>query len=85
MIPERSPVGGGALPGQSLQTWVVALRGRGKSDDQLAAELRNQSPPIICRVQGGLVLLDPRTVTIEEEVEMLAGVKSALRESRTGG
>lgn len=85
VIPERSPAGGGALPGQSLPTWVVALRGRGKSDDRLAAELRNQSPPIICRVQGGLVLLDPRTVTIEEEVEMLVGVKSALRESQTGG
>jgi L-seryl-tRNA(Ser) seleniumtransferase len=78
VVAEKSPVGGGSLPGQDLPTWVVALRALKQSDDQLSASLRVQQPPIIGRVQDGRVLLDPRTVQGTEEAEMLDGVKKAL-------
>ncbi len=78
VVAEKSPVGGGSLPGQDLPTWVVALRALKQSDDQLSASLRVQQPPIISRVQDGRVLLDPRTVQGTEEAEMLDGVKKAL-------
>lgn len=78
VVAEKSPVGGGSLPGQDQSTWVVSLKAKGRSDDQLAQALREQTPPVIGRVQEGKVLLDPRTVNPAEEAEFLAAVKNAL-------
>lgn len=78
VLEDQSPVGGGSLPGRDQPTWVMALKAHGRSDDQFAQALREQTPPIIGRVQEGRVLLDPRTVSPAEEAEFLAGVKKAL-------
>jgi len=59
-VEARSAVGGGSLPGQTLPTRALALRAL--SADALAARLRAGTPPIVARIQEGLVLLDPRTV-----------------------
>jgi seryl-tRNA(Sec) selenium transferase len=56
----------------------VTIRAVGRSDEELSSALRRQSPPIICRVQEGNVLVDPRTVAPSEEAEFLAAVKCAL-------
>jgi len=73
-----SPVGGGSFPGKDQPTWVVKLRAMDRSDEELSSALRRQAPPIICRVQEGYALLDPRTVEPTEEAEFLAAVKCAL-------
>jgi len=52
--------GGGALPGLGLPTRVVALRGT--PPDDLAATLRENTPPIVARVARDALLLDPRTL-----------------------
>ncbi len=72
----ESTVGGGSLPGETLPTKVVALTV--KSPNAFAARLRQVNPPVIARVAEDRVTLDPRTVLVEEEAALLAGVRRIL-------
>ena len=74
-IPGESAVGGGSLPGQTLPTTLFSLE-RSKPDN-LLADLRAADPPLIARVQGDRVLLDPRTVLPEQD-EMLVSILDSL-------
>jgi len=79
---ERSPVGGGSLPGFELDSWVVTLRGT-QSAARTAARLRSvgeqaadpgDAAPVLARVRDDSVLLDVRTL---DETD-LAGVEAAM-------
>ncbi len=76
---DRAPVGGGSLPGFELDTWVVAVRGRPGSSGatRRAAALRAAKTPILTRVRDDAVLVDLRTLAVEE----IALVESALAEA----
>jgi L-seryl-tRNA(Ser) seleniumtransferase len=68
-------VGGGALPLLELPGPVVAVGG---PSDELAARLRLGDPPVVGRIEGGRLLLDPRTLA-EDEIELAAAaVRAAL-------
>jgi L-seryl-tRNA(Ser) seleniumtransferase len=56
----RSMVGGGSLPGTDLPTRLVAIEQ--SRVDTLASSLRNNTPPLIGRIQEDCFLIDPRTV-----------------------
>jgi L-seryl-tRNA(Ser) seleniumtransferase len=59
--PGESTVGGGSLPGATLPTTLVTIAH--PAPHQLAAALRTRAePPVVARVAGDLLLLDPRTV-----------------------
>ena len=58
VIDGQSTVGGGSLPGETLPTKLVAIQHSGA--EAQAAHLRTHG--VIARVQGGQLLLDPRTV-----------------------
>lgn len=60
LMPGRSQVGSGSLPGDSLPTCLVAMTPRDVGADALARELRALTPPVIGRIQAGKVLLDMR-------------------------
>ena len=75
---ERSQVGGGAMPLQTLPTRVLALRPFGISAAALEERLRRSDPPVIARVKEEEVLLDLRTVAKEEEESLLEAVRRAL-------
>jgi L-seryl-tRNA(Ser) seleniumtransferase len=60
--PGHSAVGGGSFPGAVLPTTVVALDAGEMGPDSLALRLRVGEPPVVTRVAGGRVLLDPRTL-----------------------
>ncbi len=72
----RSAVGGGSLPEVTLPTWTLAVAT--PEPDALAARLRAGHPPVIGRIEEGALLLDPRTVGIDEEPALLAAVRAAL-------
>ncbi len=65
VLPSRSAVGGGSLPEETLPTYVLALPA--ESPDRLLKRLRLYSPPVIARLEGDRVLLDPRTVLPEQD------------------
>jgi L-seryl-tRNA(Ser) seleniumtransferase len=77
IVEGESVVGGGSLPGGTLPTRLVAIRGRGKVKE-LADKLRRESPMVIGRTENNLLLLDPRTVLPEEEGALLSRLRNIL-------
>ncbi len=78
LVAGESEVGGGSFPGAKLPTWLVRLTTRHLTPDTLSARLRDGEPPIIPRIAGDHVLLDPRTI-FPEQLETVAGaVRAAL-------
>lgn len=77
VMDNRSTVGGGSLPGQTLPTRVLAIT----ADEvhRLAALLRQIDPPIIARIENDQLLLDPRTVLPEQDSLLVEGVSQAIQ------
>lgn len=76
VLPARSMIGGGSLPGESLPTSVLVLTSAAPA--ALMARLRRGSPSIVARTEQDLVLLDPRTVDPRDDESLLRAVRSAL-------
>ena len=76
VVPGRSTVGGGSLPGETLPTRLVALDV--DSPDAVSANLRAGDPPAITRIEDGRLVLDPRTVMPEQEAALLRLVAEAI-------
>jgi len=76
VLPAQSTVGGGSLPEETLPTFVLALNF--PRADQAAARLRKADTPLISRVQGGQLLLDPRTVLEDDEDRLITTLKNLL-------
>jgi L-seryl-tRNA(Ser) seleniumtransferase len=82
LVDGESMVGGGSLPGGTLPTKLVAIGGPVKKGEQntaqlLARKLREQEPPVVGRLSGNTLLLDPRTVLPGEEEEFLRALQNA--------
>ncbi len=80
VVPARSMVGGGSLPGEGLDSFACAVAASGGEAQSLAARLRRGSPAVVARIEDDRVLLDPRTVDPRED----AAVASALRVALAG-
>ncbi len=83
VIEGESMVGGGSLPGGTLPTRLVAVGKQTKKREQniaqvLAQRLRTQEPPIVGRLSGNVLLLDPRSVLPEEDQVVLQALRSAV-------
>jgi L-seryl-tRNA(Ser) seleniumtransferase len=76
VIAARSTVGGGSLPEETLPTWALAIESSGLAP--MAAQLRASTPPVIARVESGKLLLDPRTVLVEQDELLLATLRRVL-------
>jgi L-seryl-tRNA(Ser) seleniumtransferase len=66
-------VGGGALPLLELEGPALALQAPDGDPQGLAAALRQADPPLLTRIAGGRVVIDPRALA-EGELELAAGV-----------
>jgi len=72
VIDGETMIGGGSMPAGAIPTKLVAIGGPGNGQTQkyaqmVSRQLRLSAPPIIGRIDNGLVLLDPRTVLPEED------------------
>lgn len=74
----ESAVGGGSLPGETLPTSLIALSVEHSA--QIADKLRQQSPPIICRIQNSHLLFDPRTVLPNQVESLLESIGSLYQQ-----
>lgn len=73
----KSTIGGGSLPGETLPTWLVALEAR--SPNRLLSAFRETQPAIIARLEDDRLVLDPRTVLIEQEEHLLSNLKNIIQ------
>jgi L-seryl-tRNA(Ser) seleniumtransferase len=73
IVPGNSVAGGGATPEQSIPTWLIAI----ECADLVDAEcrLRAGDPPVVARIENGKLILDLRTVFLEEEEELAAALR----------
>jgi len=85
VIDGESLIGGGSLPGATLSTRLVAVEDPGKPALALkiARNLRLQSPPIIGRISENILLLDPRTVSPQDDEAVRRGLRRALSTERS--
>lgn len=75
IVESEAYIGGGALPQAAVPSIAVAIAT--PQPDALTARLRNGAPPIVARIEAGRVLLDMRTIALDEDdvvVTALAGL-----------
>jgi L-seryl-tRNA(Ser) seleniumtransferase len=78
-----SRVGGGALPLEELSTTLVelCLDASRLSAAGLAERLRRGDPPVLTHIQDDCVLLDPRTLRIDEVEPLVDAIAAALSDA----
>jgi len=69
-----STVGGGSLPGENLPTALLAVKAR--QVEKFLKGLRQNTPPIIARIEQDCVVFDPRTVFIEQDDLLLDAIEA---------
>jgi L-seryl-tRNA(Ser) seleniumtransferase len=75
LLEGHSEVGGGSFPGTTIPTCLVALR-----DDrpqEMLARLRAADPPVIARIEQDRVVLDARTIGMDEIAAVARAVAAA--------
>jgi L-seryl-tRNA(Ser) seleniumtransferase len=72
-----STVGGGSLPGQTLPTKALAITS--PSVETLAQKLRHLDYPVIARIEGNRLLLDPRTVLPSQDKMVIKALNQVLQ------
>jgi len=73
--PSRAYLGGGALPEATIASVAIALP---DSSGALAAALRANAPPIIGRLESGLLLLDLRTIASRDDERVIAALAARV-------
>jgi L-seryl-tRNA(Ser) seleniumtransferase len=76
VVDSTASVGGGAFPTARIASVALSF-----SNDVVGLEqrLRAGTPPVIARVADGRLLVDLRTIRAEEENELVAAIRSAVR------
>jgi L-seryl-tRNA(Ser) seleniumtransferase len=70
-----SLIGGGSTPAQALPTALLAVTHSRHSAQELERFLRQNSPPVIARVEQDALLLDLRTVFEEQDEELIRALE----------
>jgi L-seryl-tRNA(Ser) seleniumtransferase len=78
MIEGKSIIGGGTAPTATLPTYLVAITSEKRAPQELQSTLRQYESPIITRVEDDALLLDLRTVFIDEVDALIASIREAL-------
>lgn len=79
VVPCSSTMGGGSLPGETIPSWALALTSSHLSAQELLVHLRSNEPPVLARIVQDRVLLDPRTVQVEEDGEVVKLLQKGVR------
>lgn len=76
IIPGTSQVGGGTMPDVELPSFLIALKHRTLTAEQLADKLRTESKPaVVGRIRKDEFIMDLRTVSEEEEELLVAALQ----------
>src|SRR6266404_1610383 len=76
LLAGESAIGGGAGPTTAPPTCLIALTHETLSALEIETQLRSSSSPVIARIAGGKVLIDLRTIFIDEESHLVDALRS---------
>jgi L-seryl-tRNA(Ser) seleniumtransferase len=82
IVAGASMAGGGSLPDTEFPTFLVYVQLAARQAADVAAELRRSETPIVCRVQEGAVVFDPRTLTPGDEAIIATALAEIDRDGR---
>jgi L-seryl-tRNA(Ser) seleniumtransferase len=74
IVDGASAVGGGAAPAEEIPTALLRIVHPERGPDALAAALRAGRPAVVARVADGALVLDLRTVRLDEEPGLHAAI-----------
>jgi L-seryl-tRNA(Ser) seleniumtransferase len=87
VVPADSFLGGGSAPIHPIATAAVAISPPfptdHRSESDLARALRQGFPPVVARVQKGMVLLDLRTVPEDRDPDLLDAMREVCHDRST--
>ena len=78
VVQDMSKAGGGSLPDKEFQTFAVQIRPEVISVNELEKRLRHASPPVIARIRGNALLIDARTVMVQDIKDLVTVIAAAL-------
>jgi L-seryl-tRNA(Ser) seleniumtransferase len=78
VVDGASTIGGGSAPGSELPTRLVEIRRRDMSPDRLDAMMRALDVPVVARIEAGSVVLDPRTILVDEDEVIVEQLRMRL-------
>jgi L-seryl-tRNA(Ser) seleniumtransferase len=78
VVSGETEMGSGSLPGRNLPSYVLQVISPEASSDELSNRLRRGDPPVFSRIEGGVVILDMRTVFPGEEKILAACLAAAV-------
>lgn len=73
---DRSPAGGGSLPGEELPTRVVVVEPYFAPVAHLQINLRRYDPPVLARLSQGRLVFDVRTLVDGDEAAIVRALRS---------
>ncbi|MBN2372170.1 L-seryl-tRNA(Sec) selenium transferase [bacterium] len=76
---DESSVGGGALPSESLPTFVIVFKRGRISVEELDRAFRGSSPAVVGRIKDGAYILDLRTI-MEDDIPLLINLYEKIVE-----
>lgn len=76
--PSSSRVGGGSFPQAELASFVVAVKPRNLSADELMKRLATGDVPVVARIQDDALLIDLRTVFLKQEKTLVESMRRAF-------
>ena len=82
VLPCTGQVGGGSMPNEALPGFCAAVTAGPGVPQGLEAAFRRHEVPILCRIHHGALLLDVRTLSAEDEREILRAAESVRRSER---
>ncbi len=75
---DQSQVGGGAMPVKLLESRIVAIVGPGRVLARIEKSLRAGRPPVVARIQDGALKMDLRTISPNEDPQLIEALRRAL-------
>lgn len=75
-VEANSMLGGGSLPTQEIKSWCVAVSPKEGSPNRLADRLRKFTTPLFSRVSDDRVLLDLRTIQVDQDALVVDAFES---------
>jgi len=76
VVEGNSTVGGGSLPGETLPTWLLAVKP--PSPNRFLEKLRLREPAVIARFENDMVVFDPRTVLPEQDDALIDRIRKEI-------
>ena len=78
VMEDLSEVGSGSMSSKDLPTWVLSIKSKKMSPEDIAYHLRINNPPVYGRISEDRFLLDCRTIRNDETRFILQGLERAF-------